>query len=237
MVHSQNDFFDEFNQKLPKLNITQKIDTIVAIPFEIMNSQAKETIKRYELALQLSKEIKDNDRMGCVYEKMGLAYYYSGDYEASVSAMIKAIEAFEQSGNKVRIGSTYASLGYQMKRRNLTKAFEYMRQGIKILKSTEDKTALSAAYNNIGVLYHLKEDLDSALYHFYLGYDIVKANNDSLGIPYSLNNIGQAFFAKGNYDKALTYYKKAFEIRKIKNDLNGLAENYGFIGAVYFEQN
>lgn len=237
MIHSQTEFFKEFNQHLLKLNSTQQIDTIIAIPFEIMNSQGQKTIEKYELALKLAKEINDENRIGNVYTKMGIAYYYSADYENSVLSMTKAIEAFEKSGNQVGIGSTYASMGYQMKRRNLPKAMEYMHQGIEVLKTTDDETALSAAYNNIGVLYQYNDEMDRALEYFYLGYEIVKANKDSLGIPYSLNNIGQAFFAKENYEKALDYYLKAFEIRKIKHDLNGLAENYGFIGSVYFEQN
>lgn len=233
---AQTDFFENLNRILPHLSTTDKIDTIVAIPFEIMNSQGQNTVEQYKFALEIAKEIKDENRIGMVYEKMGLAYYYLGEYETSVLSMTKAIEAYEKSGNQVRMGSTYASIGYQMKRRNLPTAFEYMREGIKILKTTNDETALSAAYNNIGVLHQFNSDLDSALHYFYLGYDIVLANNDSLGIPYSLNNIGQAFFAQGEFKKALSYYEKSFKIREIKNDRNGIAENYRFLADVYFEQ-
>ncbi|PWH85292.1 hypothetical protein DIT68_10155 [Brumimicrobium oceani] len=233
---AQTRFFENLDRILPKLSSKEKIDTIVAIPFEIMNSEGHESVAQYKLALTIAKEINDADRVGRVYEKMGLAYYYLGEYDTSVLAMTKAIEAYEKSGNQVRMGSTYASIGYQMKRRNLPTAFEYMREGIKILKPTQDETALSAAYNNIGVLHQFNDDLDSALYYFYLGYDLVLANKDSLGIPYSLNNIGQAFFAKGEFDKALNYYEKAFKIRSIKKDRNGIAENYRFLADVYFEQ-
>ncbi|WP_417264735.1 tetratricopeptide repeat-containing sensor histidine kinase [Brumimicrobium sp.] len=236
IAQAQTNFFHQFNQSLPQLNVEQQIDTIIAIPFEVMNSQGVKTIEKYEYALQLSNELKDDYRIGCIYEKMGLAYYYLGDYDVSVLSMNKAIEAFEKVNNQVRIGSTYASIGHQMKRRNLSKAFEYMHKGIDILETTDDKIALSAAYNNIGVLYQMKEDVDSALYYFYLGYDIVKAENDSLGIPYSLNNIGQALVDQNKYDQAFSKYEEAFEIRKIRNDQNGLAENYGYLGDLYFKK-
>lgn len=236
IAQAQTNFFHQFNQSLPQLTVEQQIDTIIAIPFEVMNSQGVKTIEKYEYALQLSNELKDDYRIGCVYEKMGLAYYYLGDYDVSVLSMNKAIESFEKVDNQVRIGSTYASIGHQMKRRNLPKAFEYMHKGIEILKTTEDEIALSAAYNNIGVLYQMKEDIDSALYYFYLGYDIVKSKNDSLGIPYSLNNIGQALVDQKKYDQAFSKYKEAFEIRRIRNDQNGLAENYGYLGDLYFQK-
>jgi len=236
ITQAQTSFFNQFNQILPQLTVEQQIDTIIAIPFEVMNSQGVKTIEKYEYALQLSNKLKDDYRIGCVYEKMGLAYYYLGDYDVSVLSMNKAIESFEKVDNQVRIGSTYASIGHQMKRRNLPKAFEYMHKGIEILKTTEDEIALSAAYNNIGVLYQMKEDIDSALYYFYLGYDIVKSKNDSLGIPYSLNNIGQALVDQKKYDQAFSKYKEAFEIRRIRNDQNGLAENYGYLGDLYFQK-
>lgn len=235
-INAQTEYFKKLNQILPGLSATEKIDTIVAIPFEIMNSQSLSAVEQYKYALEIARGIKDENRMGRVFEKMGLAYYYLGEYETSVLSMTKAIEAYEKSGNQVGMGSTYASMGYQMKRRNLPKSIEYMRQGINILKTTDDEIALSAAYNNFGVLQQFNDDIDSALYYFYLGYEIVLANKDSLGLPYSLNNIGQAFFSKGDFPKALSYYEKAFKIRKIKNDLNGLAENYRFLADVYFEQ-
>lgn len=235
-LNAQTDYFKNLNQILPGLSATEKIDTIIAIPFEIMNSQSQSTVEQYKYALDIANGIKDEDRLGKIYQKMGLAYYYIGDYETSVLSMTKAIEAFEKIGDQVGMGSTFASMGYQMKRRNLPKSIDYMRQGINILKKTEDRTALSAAYNNFGVLQQFNDDVDSALYYFYLGYDIVLENKDSLGIPYSLNNIGQAFYTKGDFPKALSYYEKAFKIRKIKNDLNGLAENYRFLADVYFAQ-
>lgn len=235
-INAQTEYFKKLNQILPGLSATEKIDTIVAIPFEIMNSQSLSAVEQYKYALEIARGIKDENRMGRVFEKMGLAYYYLGEYETSVLSMTKAIEAYEKSGNQVGMGSTYASMGYQMKRRNLPKSIEYMRQGINILKTTDDEIALSAAYNNFGVLQQFNDDIDSALYYFYLGYEIVLANKDSLGLPYSLNNIGQAFFSKGDFPKALSYYEKAFKIRKIKNDLNGIAENYRFLADVYFEQ-
>jgi len=237
IAQAQTSFFNQFNKILPQLTIEQQIDTIIAIPFEVMNSQSAKTIEKYEYALQLSKKLNDDNRIGSVYEKMGLAYYYLGDYDISVLSMTKAIASFEKVDNQIRIGSTYASMGYQMKRRNLPKAFEYMHKGIQVLKATDDETALSAAYNNIGVLYQMKKDLDSALYYYYLGYEIVKSKNDSLGIPYSLNNIGQALMDKKEYDKAFVKYNEAFEIRKLRNDQNGLAENYGYLGDLYFETN
>ncbi len=233
----QSTYFKEFRKNIANLSTKNKIDSIAALPFDVMNSQTAEAITLYEEGLELAVKIKDNNRVGEMYDKLGLAYYYKGEYETSVQNTLEAIHHFEKSNNKEKAGSSYATLGHQMKRRNLPKAFEYMRKGIRILESSENKLPLSAAYNNFGVLFEMNNDVDSALYFYFKGLEIIKGYNDSLGIPYSLNNIGQAYLSKKEFKKAKPYFDEAFKIRTLRNDQNGLAENFGFYGDFYYQQN
>lgn len=233
----QSSYFKEYRKNISKLSSKQKIDSISALPFDVMNSQTNESIELYLEGLKLAKDIKDNSRIGDMHDKLGLAYYYKGEYESSVEETLDAIRYFEKAGNIEKSGVTYGNLGYQMKRRNLPKAFEYMRKGVKLLESVENKLPLSSAYNNFGVLFEMNNDIDSALFFYFKGLDIITSFNDSLGIPYSLNNIGQAYILKGEFKKAKPYLDEAFKIRKLRGDENGLAENYGFYGDFYFKQN
>lgn len=233
----QTTYFKKYREGISTLSIKEKIDSMLALPFDIMNSQTNEAIMLYSEALELAKEIKDNNRIGNAYNALGVANYYKGEYETSVESTLNAIKHFEKSKNRAKIGDAYAGLGHQMKRRNLPKAFEYMRKGISILETIDNELPLSAAYNNFGVLHEMNNDVDSALLYYFKGLKIISSYNDSLGIPYSLNNIGQAYVFKGEFKKAKPYYDQAFKIRKIKKDKNGLAENYGYYGDYYFKQN
>lgn len=232
----QSDYIKKYRESIAKLSNIEKVDSIIALPFDIMNSQTVQAIDLYKEGLEIAKSLKDDNRIGEIHDKLGLAYYYKGDYEASVQSILDAISFFEKVDNNEKIGSAYATLGHQMKRRNLPKAFEYMRKGIKILETVENKIPLNAAYNNFGVLYIMNNDIDSALYFYYKGLDIVKDVNDSLAIPYSLNNIGEAYVKLGDIKKAKPFYDEAFKIRLLRNDRNGLAENYGLYGDYYFKQ-
>lgn len=236
ILSAQSDYFVQFNKKMEKLSASQKVDTILAIPFEVMNSQTVETIDACNEGLKIAKQLKDNIRTGLLYEKVATSYYYKGDYDLTLKSSLNAVKYYEKAGDKDRIGSAYASLGYQMKRRNLPQAFIYMKKGVELLEVNKDDGLLSAAYNNYGVLFEMNQDLDSALYYYFKGLKIVRSKNDSLGIPYSLNNIGMAYVLKREYGKALRYYDEAFAIRKLRNDKNGIAENHQYYGDLYFEQ-
>jgi len=234
---AQSAYFKEYRKGISKLSSDKKIDSIVALPFEVMNSQTTEAIELYQEGLELAKKIKDNDRIGDMYHRLGAAYYYKGEYEISVESTLNAIKYFEKTNDTEKIGDVYAGLGHQMKRRNLPKAFEYMRKGISLLKSADAQLPLCAAYNNFGVLHEMNNDVDSALFYYFKGLDIINTYNDSLGIPYSLNNIGQAYMVKNEFKKAKPYLDEAFKMRSIRKDQNGMAENYGFYGDFYFKQN
>lgn len=233
----QSDYFKTYRKNISKLSDKQKIDSIAALPFDVMNSQTKEAIQLYEEGLELAKKIKDDSRIGNLYNNLGLVHYYQGDYEISVKSTLEAIKYFEKSKSKEKVGTAYATLGHQMKRRNLPKAFEYMRKGLSLLESVDNKIPLSAAYNNFGVLHEMSNNIDSALFYYFKGLDIISSFQDSLGIPYSLNNIGQAYISINEFKKAKPYLDEAFKIRSLRKDQNGLAENYGLYGDYYFKQN
>ena len=233
---SQTSYFKNYRKGIFSLSEEQQIDSILNLPFDVMNSQTGEAIQLYTEALDLAKKLKDNNRIGNAYNNLGLAYYYKGDYEMSVESTLTAIKYFEKSKNKQKLGEVYSALGYQMKRRNLPKAFEYMRKGVHLLEKIENKSPLSAAYNNFGVLHEMNNDIDSALFYYFKGLEIISLKKDSIGIPYSLNNIGQAYVLNNDFKRAKPYFDEAFKIRTIRKDQNGIAENYGFYGDYYFKQ-
>ncbi len=230
-------YFDSLEVTIQKTPLKEKVEKIHAIPFDKMNSNTLSAIRLYKKALEISQQINDENLVGISYEKLSLAYYYKGDYDLSISSALSAIKYFEKQNNKEKIGSIYSVLGYQMKRRNLPKAFYYMQKGIQFLEQTNDQKALSAAYNNYGVLHEMDSDIDSALFFYNKGLEIVVDIKDTIGIPYSLNNIAGAYVIKGEYEKALPFYHKAFEMRSDRNDLNGLAENNSYYGDFYYKQN
>jgi tetratricopeptide (TPR) repeat protein len=68
--------------------------------------------------------------------------------------------------------------------------------------------------NNLGLLYHKKEDYNKALdyYEKILAMEIKKKGKHTIDVADILNNIGGVYYSKEDYVKALEYYEKSLEI-------------------------
>lgn len=234
---SQKSYFDSLELRLPPLTAEKQVEEIISIPFDKMNTNITLSIRYYERALHLADSIEDLRLQANVYELLGLVNYYKGDYESSVSNNLKAIDLFESIQLKSRAGNVYATLGHQMKGRDLPKAMNYMRKGISLQRAERDTFRLAGSYNNFGWLHQLNHDLDSALFYYNQGLKITTDLKDSLGMPYSLNSVAGVYLERKQFEKAKTLYDHAFSIRKVRNDKNGMSENYQFYGDLYYAQN
>jgi len=228
---------DSLDRIIHSLSGKQKIDVVINIPFDKLNSNIKASILLANETLEEAKAINDIERIAETERILSIIYYYDGDYDASTNSALSAIKNFEAIKNYSKAGDLYAILGYQMKRRNIEKAFHYMKTGIDYLEKEKNLSSLSAAYNNIGVLYEMSNDYDSALIFYNKGLEIVESSNDSIGLPYSYNNLSALYLLKNDFKKSEEFLDKSFKIRSSRNDLNGMAENYQFYGDLYAKQN
>ncbi|MGB0915893.1 MAG: tetratricopeptide repeat protein, partial [Crocinitomicaceae bacterium] len=207
----QSSYFDSLEIEINDLTPTQKAAKINAIPFEQMNTNIELSIRYYYLALNIADSIKDETLQANLYENLGLVHYYQGDYEKSVDNNLKAIDLFEKLDLKSRAGNVYATLGHQMKGRDLPKAMTHMRIGISLQRAERDTFRLAGSYNNFGWLHQMDGNLDSALHYYNLGLKITTDLNDSLGMPYSLNSVAGVYLERNQFARAKSIYDKAFE--------------------------
>ena len=74
---------------------------------------------------------------------------------------------------------------------------------------------LAASYNNIGLVYMQKGELDKALEFYNKALEIKKEKApNSLSLATSYNNIGMVYRQKGDAARAEEYLKKAEEIKR-----------------------
>jgi tetratricopeptide (TPR) repeat protein len=97
--------------------------------------------------------------------------------------------------------------------------------------------AIGKAYNNIGITYSDKGNLEQALYYYFQSLRVRKKLNDQKNIAGSLNNIGDIYNQQGNNARALEYYTSALSIREKINDQRGVANSLGSIAIIFAQQN
>ncbi len=131
-----------------------------------------------------------------------------------------------------RRGNIYIKKGeYDLALNAFEKALEKAR------KENAGANIFSSIYENIGVIYFYKYDMEQALEYYLVAYDIriKELGAEHLLVARSLYNIGLIYEIKGYFDKALDNYQQALDIRKKLQGANHpyLADIYNTIGNIY----
>lgn len=91
---------------------------------------------------------------------------------------------------------------------------------------------LANSYNNIGIIYGDKDQIDSEIKYYHKSLNIYEQLNNAQGIADVYNNLGYAYSIKGEIDKALSYHYKSLKIVKKINDKKGQSLSYNNIGVL-----
>lgn len=217
--------------------VASEIDSINNIPFNKKIESLLESEKIYKRNLADSKTINYDYGIAESYENLALVYYYQGEYEQSHKYNVLAIKSFQTQNKLNKVAKIYGELGYQMKRRNLPDAIQYMQKGIHIAEENKDEYELKALYDNYGYLQELNKVNDSAFYYYKKSLQLKRKTKDSVGIPYSLNKIGFLSLTEKKYDVAKKNFDEAYLIRRNIDDKIGIAENLNFYGSYYYKIN
>jgi signal transduction histidine kinase len=227
-------YFDELKQLEQEADDGKFIQSIIELPFSQMVDNLYESEQWLRKGLTRTKQVNDEQRMADIAAKLATDLYLQGQYDSSTYYNLTAINLYDKLGVRIKKGEVLCELGYQTKRRDLDLAFKYFREGIALLETNKASDAImSHAYDNYGVLFELRNDLDSAGFFYDEALKLKTIMNDSVGIPYSLNKIAQLNLIKKNFDDAKSYFDQAYEMRSRLNDAFGLAENETFYGDLY----
>ncbi|MEM3460228.1 MAG: tetratricopeptide repeat protein [Candidatus Micrarchaeaceae archaeon] len=148
-------------------------------------------------------------------------FYSAGNYQRAIQAGNTAIKLYPENFTAyLCLGDSYQKVG----------EFDL---AIKMLKKAEQlagsKNDLSAVYNELGMVYTRKGDLNKALIY----YDRALTLNRELGYTRAeaanLNNIAEIYKSKGDLDKALNYYEKSLNLATNEETRATIYNNIAFI--------
>ncbi|NOZ46632.1 MAG: tetratricopeptide repeat protein [Chlorobi bacterium] len=214
-------------------NDSLKIVKILSIPYDVIIANTAKHIELFEEALKLSDKNKYYNFKAQCYEKISLLKYYQGKYEIALKNQLKALAIYDSADNKLGMASVYSQMGYQEKRRNLDWSIKTMKKGLQIYRDENFLEGIASTVDNLGVLFEMKEDFDSATSCYLESLKIKYKLNDTIGIPYSLNHLAGIYLLQKNYKKAEKYLLQSKYIREKRGDIAGLGENYLNLGTVY----
>lgn len=179
-----------------------RIDSLNTLGREYVFSNIDESIELYSDLAEEAETLDYDEGRARALMHLSVALYLRGRYDESVDVHLRATRLLEDLDMDRDLALAYGDFGYQMKRRDLPRAMEYMRRGIAIAERVDFLDGLCALYDNYGVMHYLAGDPDSAAHYYRRALALKISLDDAVGIPYSLNNLSGIHMERGEFAAA-----------------------------------
>mgnify|MGYP003666173602 CR=1 FL=1 len=103
---------------------------------------------------------------------------------------------------------------------NYDSAVHYYLNSLESFKAINDSINLSNLYNNLGVLYETKDNMEAALDNYQNSISLSTALDDKHDIAKTKMNIGNVLLKQKKYKESLEYYEKSLELAEYLGDPN-----------------
>lgn len=107
------------------------------------------------------------------------------------------------------------------------------RQALAFAVTVKDSSHHARIYQNLGIAYDIKNDLDSCLFFLNTSRDIYKRMGNPSKESYVVNDMAIAYHYRGIYELALRKHYEALALRQQGTDKKLLAQSYNNIGLLY----
>ncbi len=171
-----------------------------------------------------------------INKRLGLTYYYLGNYELSIKAYQNAIEYFAENNDNLNLAMSYHNLGMvygDLKDPN--GAISYYKKAQAIYIVLGDTEMLAALYQNIGVAYAQLENDTRALENYQRSRILYEQLENEMGIAITKVNIGNIYKRKHEYQNAIDNYYDALAYFKKENAKWEIIQTLLDIGETFYE--
>ena len=208
-------------------------DSMLEVPYNDLVRDLRTSEQDLRRAINEVRAPGDLEAQADLHRLMGTVTGLSGQTDSAAFHGLTAAEIYRTLGDRRKLGAILCDLGHGTKRRDLSKAFGYYREGVALLEELDARSDLTRAYNNFSMLFEMRGDVDSALIIARKGLALKEELNDSTGLPYGLNRVALYLLHKERFEESLALMRRAEEIRRRTNDAHGLAEQQVFYGDLY----
>src|SRR6187431_3249738 len=136
---------------------TSKVNTLIALSSQHLNTDLKEAIRYGSEALAISERIGFKKGEGYSYKAMGLGYFVQANYTEAAVQFQRSLEVFEAIGLKAGIANILSNLGATyFNAGDDEKAIDFQLRALRIAEEINDKIRIGTTLNNIGSTYNNK---------------------------------------------------------------------------------
>ena len=201
---------------------------------QILTGNYDEANSTFKIILNDCQETEMKIRM---YRKIGEALEKTGEYDASLEQLEKAMELIGDDINiehgRIKVAEGYAN--YRVG--NLDQALSFFLEGLGIFEKLEGNFMdLATGLRAVGNLKFSKGEIDGALEYYGKSLEVSLRIDDHKGTATTLANMGVMNHIKGDLDGAFEHYNKALIIREKIGNKGGIADSLNNIGLFWSDR-
>jgi len=193
---------------------------------------------KYEEALKLSEEVKDNLLKSDILNQLGKIKLRTGDYESAIRYFIVSLKWREKENAQKEIGHSLINIGIAYKNwHRYDSALYYLSDAKKWFEQIGESPGVAQATSNIGSMYFLMREYDKALKNYFEAVALLDTSTNALQCSKAYTSIGTVYNNMNDYENAITYYEKSLNIKRKVADSTDVAFTLNVIGNTYLKMN
>ncbi|PIB27925.1 tetratricopeptide repeat-containing sensor histidine kinase [Maribacter sp. 4G9] len=198
--------------KYPDLGI--KIYNDIAQAHFIQSAHPK-AFENFLMANYLAEKTQNNTELVRINNNLGTMFLLLGDFDESMFYYDTARQFIDQETPNHIHGIILSNLGYlNMRKNDLEKAKEYLRQGLELARKTNFSTIIAFNYLTMGEVYVLGKEYHTALEFYGKAEKEYQSNGDKKGISDLYFGLATVHFSLGNYQVSKEFVLKSMDFYK-----------------------
>jgi signal transduction histidine kinase len=247
LIFTVHIFAQNTTDRLKQLLNTQKGNeralTLLSLSQRHLYIDAKQSKSYAEEALNIARQIGNEDRIAQSYYFLGFSKYRLGNFTGAINDLYESVEGYEKLKDYNSLAMTknlIAIINYDYGRYEISA--KLYSQNLVYYRSMNMTREYSKMLTNLGTVYTKKGDYDKALSNMLAADSILKqyaADNENYYyfVGNLKCNIGEAYFGKKEYKQAIDNYLESLKhLERIKLT-DGVANTQKDLGLVYLEMN
>jgi tetratricopeptide (TPR) repeat protein len=203
---------DEIKRIKAKLNFVKGLE-------KRLLSKHQESIKLYNNAHEIYKEIKDQYGIALALKEVGNSYFYLGNFDDAEKYFNESLALFRNQGIDFEIAKIYdTQAGIFFNKGSLNQALEFAGKSLALFEGLGNKLETASLNHKIGYIYKMSGDNKRALDNYVKSKTYYEKTNQKHDIAKALLDISGVYMDIGDYDQTLAVLKEYHDIKKDLKD-------------------
>ncbi|MFA8299284.1 MAG: tetratricopeptide repeat protein [Hyphomicrobiales bacterium] len=205
----------KLNTELERIDKLIEINNLLGRIYLHNKFDSRQALEFFFEALNYSKNIKNQDNIGEIYNNLSQIYLFVKDYsKASVFAK-RSYSVYKGMNDSVGVALSLNTIGrVERGQKNYEKAISYFKESLQIHKLLKCLDGEALNYKNMGLVYFDCNDLNISKELLLKSLNIYKGQHNTFHISENTFYLGKVHFLLNEIDIALDYLKQSLMASK-----------------------